>query len=69
MYGGKFAFQNLLGLLIAGRIFTIFALFYFAFEGKFQVQVPGGLHSEGRFNGGFFCITILGGFYIFRILQ
>ena len=34
MYGGKFAFQNLLGLLIAGRIFTIFALFYFAFESK-----------------------------------
>ena len=24
-----------------GRKFTIFALFYFVFEGKFQVQAPG----------------------------
>ena len=54
MYGGKFAFQNVLGLLIVGRIFTIFALFYFALEGKFQVQAPRGLYLEGRFNGGFF---------------
>ena len=60
MYGGKFAFQNLLGLLIAGRIFTIFALFYFAFEGKFQVQAPGGLYLEGRFNGGFFALRFWG---------
>ena len=34
--------------LIVGRKFTIFPLFYFVFEGKFQVQAPqGGLHSEG----------------------
>ena len=38
MYGGKFAFQNRLSLLIVGRKFTISALFYFVFEGKFQVQ-------------------------------
>ena len=37
-----------------GRKFTNFALFYFVFEDKFQVQAPpGGLYSEGRFNGGF----------------
>ena len=29
--------------LIVGSKFTIFALFYFVFEGNFQVQVPGGL--------------------------
>ena len=53
MYGGKFAFQNRLGWLVVGRKFTSFALFYFVFEGKFQVQAPprGGLYSEGRFNG------------------
>ena len=28
------------------------ALFYFEFEGNFQVQAPEGLYSEGRFNGG-----------------
>ena len=56
--------------LIAGRKFTVFALFCFVFEGNFQVQSPGGLYLEGRFNGGFY---ELGGLYleglIFRILR
>ena len=57
MYGGKFAFQNRLGWLVVGRKFTIFPLFYFVFEGNFQVQAPpGGLYSEGQFNGGFFAL-------------
>ena len=30
--------------LIVGRKFTIFALFYFVFEGNFQVQAPRGLY-------------------------
>ena len=30
----------------------------------FQVQVPGGLYLEGRFNGGFFWVTGLGGLYL-----
>ena len=29
--------------LIVGSKFTVFALFYFVFEGNFQVQAPGGL--------------------------
>ena len=33
-----------------------FALFYFEFEGNFQVQAPEGLYSEGRFNGGIFAL-------------
>ena len=28
------------------------ALFYFVFEGNFQVEGPRGLYSEGRFGGG-----------------
>ena len=48
--------------LIVERKFNVFALFYFVFEGNFQVQAPGGdLYLEGRFNRGFFCITSLGG--------
>ena len=48
--------------------FSIFALFYFVFEGKFQVQAPpGGLYSEGRFNGGFFALRFWGA-YIWRVL-
>ena len=34
-----------------GSKFTVFALFYFVFEGKYKP--PGGLYLEGRFNGGF----------------
>ena len=30
--------------LIVGGKFTVFALFYFAFEGNFQVQAPGGAY-------------------------
>ena len=52
------------------RKFTIFALFYFVFKGKFQVQAPGGLHSEGRFNWGLILRYDLpgggGGGYILR---
>ena len=45
--------------LIVGRKFTVFALFYFVFEGNFQVQAPGGLYLKGRINGAF-----LGGLYL-----
>ena len=78
IYGGKFAFQNRFASLIVGRKFTVFALFYFVFEGNFQVQVPGGLYLDGRFNDGFFAFGVWGayiwsGLYmeglIFKILQ
>ena len=51
--------------LIVGRKFTVFALFYFIFEGDFQVQAPGGLHLKGRYNRGFFALQIWGA-YIWR---
>ena len=51
--------------LIVGSKFTIFALFYFVFEGNFQEQASGGLYLEGRFNGGFFALPVLGA-YIWR---
>ena len=38
--------------LIVGRKFAVFALFYFVLGGIFQVQAPGGLYLERRFNGG-----------------
>ena len=33
--------------LIVGGKFTVFALFYFVFEGNFLVQAPGGLIFGG----------------------
>ena len=32
---------------MVGTKFTVFAFFYFAFEGNFQVQAPGGLIFGG----------------------
>ena len=39
---------------------TIFALFYFVFEGNFQVQASRGLYSEGQFNRGFLVLRVWG---------
>ena len=51
--------------LIVSSKFAIFALFYFVFGAIFQVQVPGGLYLEGRFNRGFFALPDWGA-YIWR---
>ena len=51
--------------LIVGSKFTVFALFYFVFEGNFPITSPGGLYLEGRFNGGFFTLPVWGA-YIWR---
>ena len=46
------------------RKFAIFALFYFVFAGKFQVQAPRGAYiRRGDLTEGF-CVTILGGLYL-----
>ena len=50
--------------LIVCRKFTVFVLFYFVFEGNFQVLAPGDLYLEGRFNGGFFALQVWWGFYL-----
>ena len=57
--------------LIVGIKFTVFALFYFVFEGNFQVQAPGGgLYLKGRFMEGllhyWFGGLIFGGAYAWR---
>ena len=44
IYGGKFAFQIDWASLLDGRKFTVFALFYFVFEGNCLVQAPGGAY-------------------------
>ena len=44
---------------------TVIALFYFVFEGNFQVQAPGAYIRMGRFNGGFFVLQVWGA-YIWR---
>ena len=57
--------------LIAGRKFTVFALFSFVFEGKFQVPAPRGAYiwrydiTEGRLRYEF-GVLIFGGAYTCR---
>ena len=55
--------------LIVGRKFTFFALFYFVFEGNFQVQAPRGAYIwRGDLKEGFlhFLGLIFGGAYTWR---
>ena len=52
--------------LIVGSFAHCFTLYLRAI---FQVQAPGCLYLEGRFNGGFFCVTGLGGLYLEGIIH
>ena len=66
---GKLRFKIDWASLIVGRKFTIFALFYFVFEGNFKYKPPGGLYLEGRFNGGVFALRVWGAsIYIHALL-
>ena len=52
--------------LIVGRKFTVFGLFYFVFEGNFQVQAPRGAYIwRGDLTEGFLRYEF-GGAYIWR---
>ena len=63
---GNLRFKTDWASLIVGSEFTVFALFYFVFEGNFPSTSPrGGLYLEGRFNGGFFALPVWGA-YIWR---
>ena len=64
IYAGKLSFQNRLGQLVKGRKLTIFALFFFVFDGKFQVPAPPGNYiRRGDLTEGFL-LMILGGLYL-----
>ena len=49
--------------LIVGSKYTFLALFYFVFEDNFSKYKPrGDLCVEGRFNGGFFALSVWGAY-------
>ena len=51
--------------LIVARKFTVFALFFFVFEGNFQVQAPGRWAYIWRGDlREVFCVTSLGSLYL-----
>ena len=51
--------------LIVGSKFKVLLCFTLYLRAIFQVQAPGGLYLEGRFNGGFFALPVWGA-YIWR---
>ena len=56
--------------LIVGSKFTVFALFYFVFEGNFPSTSPPGAYIW-RFNGGFFALhggAYFRNFTVFRFI-
>ena len=66
IYGRKFAFHKTdRANLTVGSKFTVFALFYFVFEGNFpSTSPPGDLYLERQFNGGFFALPVWGGLFL-----
>ena len=66
MYGGKFVFQNRLSWLQKWEGNLPFCFVLLCIRGQIpSSSPPGDLYSEGRFKGGFFCVTIWGA-YILR---
>ena len=76
IFGGAYVQREIcviksVGLGCSGKEFTIFALFYFVFEGKFQAQAPRGAYiRRGNLMEGFlhydFGGLIFGGAYTWR---
>ena len=71
MREGNLRFKIDWASLIVGGKFTVFALFYFVFEGNFPSKSPPGAYIlEGRFYGGFSALPvwrlIFGGAYTRR---
>ena len=64
IYGVKFAFQNLLRLQLEVNL-PFLLCFTLYLRAICQVQAPGGLYLEGRFNGGIFLLPVWGA-YIWR---
>ena len=50
--------------LIVGSKFTVFALFFFVFEGNFPSASSRGLIFGGAIYRRFFCVTGLGGLFL-----
>ena len=62
---GNLCFKIVWASLIVGRKFTVFALFYFVFEGNFKYKPPGAYIWRGDLTEGFLRYEF-GGAYICR---
>ena len=64
IYGGNLRFKIDWASLKVGSKFTVFALFYFVFEGNFPGTSPWGLIFGGTIKRRVFCVTRLWGLYL-----
>ena len=70
IFGGAYVRRDICVIKSVGRACSGKEIYHFYFvllciRGQIpSTRPPGGLYSEGRFNGGFFCVTILGGLYL-----
>ena len=56
--------------LIVGSKFTVFALFYFVFEGNFPSTSSRGAYTwRGDLTEGFFALPVWGGIYLEGLIQ
>ena len=64
MCGVKFCVSKSIGLACSGKEIYHFCFVLLCIRGQIpNTRPPGSLNSEGRFNEGFFCVTIPGGLY------
>ena len=59
---GNLRFKINWASLIVRSKFTVFALFYFVFEGSFLSTSPGAIYLEKQFKGGFFALAVWGAY-------
>ena len=63
IYGGKFAFQNQLGYPYSwNQIYCFFSVLLCIWRQFSKYKPPGGLYSEGQFNGGFLVWLVWGAY-------
>ena len=66
MYRGKFCVSKSIGLACSGKEIYHFCFVLLCIRGQIpSTSAPGGLYSEGRFNGEFFALRFWGA-YIWR---
>ena len=64
IYGGKFAFREIdwVSLIVGSKFTFVLPCFTLYLRAIFQVQAPGGLYLERRFNGGVFALRVWGAY-------
>ena len=75
IFGGAYVRRKIcvsksIGLACSGKEIYHFCFVLLCIRGQIpSTSPPGDVYSEERFNGGFFCVTILGGLYLEELIH